>query len=72
MLGDVRPTDRVNPPMQRMQATRPDPVVDRVALVADRDELVSGYDGVLIAGQLPRLPGHPNPFFPPLIGRLLS
>src|SRR5436305_2536557 len=72
MLGDLWPTDCIDPTMQRIQATGPDPVVDRVAPISHREQLISRHDAVLVSRKLPRLPCHPNPLPPPVIGRLLN
>ncbi|HEY8502162.1 MAG TPA: hypothetical protein VIL21_05715, partial [Solirubrobacterales bacterium] len=63
---------RIHPAMQRVQPSRPNPVMDRLARVSDLLQLITGHDPVLIPRQLPSLPRHPNPFLPPIIGRLES
>jgi hypothetical protein len=47
-------------------------MVDRLARVPDLEQLIAGYDSVLIFGQRPRLPRHPNPFAPSIIRQLVT
>jgi len=72
VISDVRATHRIDPAMQRVQPSRPDPVVNRLGRVPDLAQLIAGHDPVLVVGQIPRLPRHPDPLPPPLIWRLES
>jgi len=72
MVSGMWSPDYIYASVQRVEPPCPDAVINRIALVADLPQLIAGYDAVLIASQIPRFPRHPNPFVPPLIGRLES
>src|SRR5690348_13664786 len=72
MPGDLWSAHGINPAMQGIKTTGPDPVIDRVSLISHGEKLIPRHHAVLIARQLPSLPRHPHPFPPPFIGRLLS
>jgi len=72
VVGDMWPAHHIDPAMEGVQPSRPDPVVDRLRCVPDLAQLIAGDHPVLIPGQIPRLTRHPHPFFPSLIRRLMS
>jgi hypothetical protein len=50
--------------MQRVQASSPDPMVNRLGRVPDPAQLIARDNPMLIFGQRPSLPRHPNPLSP--------